>query len=167
MPILRTRKRVVPCLNFHKPEKGWRFWPAAHTVAPMVAILCAVVSIFAFRFRGRASLEIELIALPGDLPPATRPGRLKLSSLDRPLWAWLYRIWLEPRTHFQQAPTDAVRSGRLFTPSARDLLARPGSANAQPGPNYDTAPAHAIGRQRRPSRARSWSASFGPSLPAS
>src|SRR5262249_14285274 len=35
------------------------------------------------------------------------------------------------------------------------------------GPNYDTAPAHEIGRQRRPSRARSWSASFGPSLPAS
>jgi hypothetical protein len=33
-------------------------------------------------------------------------------------------------------------------------------------PNYDTAPGHAIGRQRRPSRARSWSASFGPSLPA-
>src|SRR5262245_18931685 len=28
-------------------------------------------------------------------------------------------------------------------------------------------PAHAIGRQRRPSRARSWSASSGPSLPAS
>src|SRR5215831_9245134 len=27
--------------------------------------------------------------------------------------------------------------------------------------NYDTAPGHAIGRQRRPSRARSWSASFG------
>ena len=29
----------------------------------MVAILSALVSIFAFRFRGRASLEIELIAL--------------------------------------------------------------------------------------------------------
>jgi hypothetical protein len=67
----------------------------------------------------------------------------------------------------KEAPIDAVRSGRLFTPSARDALARPGSANAQLGPNYDTAPAHAIGRQRRPSRARSWSASFGPSLPAS
>jgi hypothetical protein len=22
-----------------------------------------------------------------------RPGRLQLSSLDRPLWVWLYRIW--------------------------------------------------------------------------
>jgi hypothetical protein len=29
----------------------------------MVAILSALVPIFAFRFRGRASLEIELIAL--------------------------------------------------------------------------------------------------------
>jgi hypothetical protein len=29
----------------------------------MVAILSTVISIFALRFRGRASLEIELIAL--------------------------------------------------------------------------------------------------------
>jgi hypothetical protein len=61
----------------------------------MVAILSAVVSIFAFRFRGRASLEIELIALRRQVTVLRRqrPGRLQLSSLDRLLWVWLYRIW--------------------------------------------------------------------------
>src|ERR1700730_3427600 len=61
----------------------------------MVAILSAVVSIFAFRFRGRASLEIELISLRHQVTVLRRqrPGRLQLSSLDRLLWVWLYRIW--------------------------------------------------------------------------
>ena len=61
----------------------------------MVAILSALVSIFAFRFRGRASLEIELIALRHQVTVLRRQrhGRLQLSSLDRLLWVWLYRIW--------------------------------------------------------------------------
>ena len=61
----------------------------------MVAILSALISIFAFRFRGRASLEIELIALRYQVTVLRRqrPGRLQLSSLDRLLWVWLYRIW--------------------------------------------------------------------------
>src|SRR2546428_12887000 len=61
----------------------------------MVAILSALVSIFAFRFRGRASLELELIALRHQVTVLRRqrPGRPQLSSLDRLLWVWLYRIW--------------------------------------------------------------------------
>jgi hypothetical protein len=61
----------------------------------MVAILSAVVSIFAFRIRGRASLEIELIALRHQVTVLRRqhPSRPQLSSLDRLLWVWLYRIW--------------------------------------------------------------------------
>ena len=61
----------------------------------MVAIFSAVVSIFAFRFRGRASLELELIALRHQVTVLRRqrPGRPQLSSLDRLLWVWLYRIW--------------------------------------------------------------------------
>ena|SRR5438552_68113 len=61
----------------------------------MVAILSAVVSIFAFRFRSRASLEFELIAVRHQLTVLRRqrPGRPQLSSLDRLLWVWLYRIW--------------------------------------------------------------------------
>src|SRR5947199_9275286 len=60
----------------------------------MVAILSAVLSIFAFRFRGRASLEIELIALRHQVTVLRRqrPGRPQLSSLDRLLWVLLYRI---------------------------------------------------------------------------
>jgi hypothetical protein len=61
----------------------------------MVAILSAVVSIFAFRFRSRASLEFELIAVRHQLTVLRRhrPGRPQLSSIDRLLWVWLYRIW--------------------------------------------------------------------------
>ena len=61
----------------------------------MVAILSAVFSIFAFRVRSRASLEFELIAVRHQLIVLRRqrPGRAQLSSLDRLLWVWLYRIW--------------------------------------------------------------------------
>ena len=61
----------------------------------MVTILSAFVSIFAFRFRSRASLELKLIALQHQLAVLRRqrPGRPQLSSLDRLLWVLLYRIW--------------------------------------------------------------------------
>ena len=61
----------------------------------MVAILIAVLSIFAFRFRSRAALELKLIALQHQLAVLRRqrPGRPQLSSLDRLLWVWLYQIW--------------------------------------------------------------------------
>jgi putative transposase len=61
----------------------------------MVTILCALASIFEFRVRSRASLGLELIALRHQLTVLRRqrPGRPQLSSLDRLLWVWLYRIW--------------------------------------------------------------------------
>jgi hypothetical protein len=61
----------------------------------MVTILSVVVSILAFRFRSRASLELRLIALQHQLAVLRRqrPGRPQLSSLDRLLWVWLYRVW--------------------------------------------------------------------------
>src|SRR5262245_50690852 len=57
----------------------------------MVTILSAVVSIFVFRFRSVASLELKLIALQHQLSVLhrQRPGRPQLSSLDRLLWVWL------------------------------------------------------------------------------
>src|SRR5436190_6893591 len=60
----------------------------------MVAILSAVVSIFVFRFRSRAALELKLVALEHQLAVLRRqrPGRPQLSSLDRLLWVLLYRI---------------------------------------------------------------------------
>ena len=61
----------------------------------MVAILCALASMFEFRVRSRVSLELELIALRHQVTVLRRqrPGRPQLSSLDRLLWVWLYRIW--------------------------------------------------------------------------
>src|SRR5215510_12701610 len=61
----------------------------------MVTILFAVISIFVFRFRSRAALELKLVALQHQLAVLRRqrPGRPQLSSLDRILWVLLYRIW--------------------------------------------------------------------------
>jgi hypothetical protein len=68
---------------------------AGRTVAVMLTILSAIVSIFEFRVRSRASLELELIALRHQVTVLRRqrPGRPRFSSLDRSLWVWLYRIW--------------------------------------------------------------------------
>ena len=77
--------RACPCSNLHKAEKDWRFSRAGHSVAVMVTILCTLVSIFEFRVRSRALLELELIALRHQVTVLRRqrPGRPQLSSLDR------------------------------------------------------------------------------------
>jgi hypothetical protein len=61
----------------------------------MLAILSAIFSILEFRVRSRASLELELVALRHQVTVLRRrrAGRPQLSSLDRFLWVWLYRIW--------------------------------------------------------------------------
>ena len=61
----------------------------------MVTVLSALLSLLSFRFRGRASLELELIALRHQVTVLRRlrPGRPRLFSTDRLLWVWLYRIW--------------------------------------------------------------------------
>ena len=57
-----------------------------------------LVSVLSFRFRRRASLELELVALRYQLAVLRRQcsGRPRIFSSDRLLWMWLYRIW--PRT---------------------------------------------------------------------
>ena len=61
----------------------------------MITILTALISLLSFRFRSRASLELELIALRHQVTVLRRqrPGRPKLFSMDRVLWVWLYRLW--------------------------------------------------------------------------
>jgi putative transposase len=61
----------------------------------MVAILSAVVLLFAVRFRSRAALELKVVALQHQLAVLRRQrrGRPQLSSLDRLLWVLLYRVW--------------------------------------------------------------------------
>src|ERR1700726_3633146 len=61
----------------------------------MITIVSALVSVLSFRFRRRASLELELVALRHQLAVLRRqrPGRLRIFSTDRLLWMWLYQIW--------------------------------------------------------------------------
>ena len=60
----------------------------------MIVILSAFVSLLSFRFRSRASLELELVALRHQLIVLRRqrPRRLWLLSADRLLWVWPYRV---------------------------------------------------------------------------
>jgi hypothetical protein len=55
----------------------------------------SVISVVARRIRSRAVVELENLALRHQLHVLRRqrPGRLRLFSIDRLLWIWLYRLW--------------------------------------------------------------------------
>jgi len=55
----------------------------------------SVISIVARRFRSRAVVELENLALRHQLHVLRlqRPGRLRLFTFDRLLWVLLYRLW--------------------------------------------------------------------------
>ena len=61
----------------------------------MTTMISAFISLLSFRFRSRAGLELELVALRHQLAVLRRQrkGRVQLFSTDRLLWVWLYRIW--------------------------------------------------------------------------
>src|ERR1700674_3324838 len=61
----------------------------------MLAYISELLSWLAGRFRSRAELELEVIALRHQLAVLRRqrPGRTRLFTLDRLLWIWLYRVW--------------------------------------------------------------------------
>jgi hypothetical protein len=61
----------------------------------MITILSALISMLWFRFRSRASLELELVGLRHQLIvlQRRRPRRLWLQSADGLLWVCLYRMW--------------------------------------------------------------------------
>ena len=61
----------------------------------MVALISELVCWLACRFRSRAGLELEVIALRHQLAVLRRqrPSRPRLFSIDRLLWIWLYRVW--------------------------------------------------------------------------
>jgi putative transposase len=56
----------------------------------------SIVAALARRFRNRAVLELENLALRHQLQVLRRqrPGRPQLITLDRLLWVWFYRLWL-------------------------------------------------------------------------
>jgi len=55
----------------------------------------SIISVVARRLRCRAMVELENLALRHQLHVLRRqrPGRLRLFTIDRLLWVWLYRIW--------------------------------------------------------------------------
>ena len=61
----------------------------------MLGLITALPSLLVCRFRSRAALELEVVALRHQLAVLRRqrPGRPKVTSLDRLLWVWLYRVW--------------------------------------------------------------------------
>jgi hypothetical protein len=63
----------------------------------MLESLGSIFSWLAWRFRGRAALELEVVALRHQLAVLRRqrPGRPRLTSFDRVFWAWLYKTWPE------------------------------------------------------------------------
>jgi putative transposase len=65
------------------------------TVAGMIRMISAFVSLLSFRFRSRAGLKLEIVALRHQVAVLRRQrkSRIQLFSTDRLLWVWLYRIW--------------------------------------------------------------------------
>jgi transposase InsO family protein len=61
----------------------------------MLALITTFSSLLICRFRNRAALELEVVALRHQLAVLRRrrPGRLKLTSMDRLLWVCLYQMW--------------------------------------------------------------------------
>jgi transposase InsO family protein len=61
----------------------------------MPTLVRSIVSVLACRFRSRAVLELENLALRHQLHVLRRPrpGRPRLFTIDRWLWVWLYRLW--------------------------------------------------------------------------
>ena len=65
------------------------------SVAAMLKFKRSIVSMLARRFRGRAVVELENLALRHQLHVLRRqrPGRPRLFAIDRLLWVSLYRLW--------------------------------------------------------------------------
>ena len=61
----------------------------------MLKFVRSIVSVFARRFRSRAVLQLENLALRHQLHVLRRqrPSRPRLFTIDRLLWVWLYRLW--------------------------------------------------------------------------
>jgi transposase InsO family protein len=61
----------------------------------MLKLVRSIVSVLTRRFRSRAVLQLENLALRHQLHVfrRQRPGRPRLLTMDRLLWVWLYRLW--------------------------------------------------------------------------
>ena len=73
----------------------WSFRIRRRNIAGMLKLMRSIVARLARLFRSRAVVELENLALRHQLHVLRRqrPGRLRLFSIDRLLWVWLYRLW--------------------------------------------------------------------------
>jgi putative transposase len=100
----------------------------------VASVLVALLHSLRFLVRSRASLHLEILALRHQLAVVnrTRRPRLRLTSTDRVLWAWLSRTWRGWRSVLQIVKPDTVvgwhrRGFRLFwTWKSRRRTGRPG-----------------------------------------
>src|ERR1700726_4724560 len=65
------------------------------SVVGMPKLMLSLFSFLARRFRSRAVLELENLALRHELHVLRRqrPGRPRLFTIDRLLWVWFHRLW--------------------------------------------------------------------------
>ena len=82
-------------LKTPKEAKRLEFWIHRHSVLGMLEHVRFVVAVLTRRFCSRAVVELENLALRHQLHVLRRqrPGRLRLLTIDRLLWVWLYRLW--------------------------------------------------------------------------
>jgi putative transposase len=99
----------------------------------MNSVLISVLATLRGVMRSRVALHVELLALRHQLRvlEQSRPRRLRLSNVDRWLWAWLSRVWSGWRTALVIVKPETVvgwhRQGfRLFwTWKSRRRIGRP------------------------------------------
>ena len=82
-------------LKTPKAARGLELGIRRRTVGSMLKPMRSIVAVLARRFRSRAVLQLENLALRHQLHVLRRqrPGRLRLFTIDRLLWIWLYRAW--------------------------------------------------------------------------
>ena len=61
----------------------------------MLQHVCSILGFLTHRFRSRAVVELENLALRHQLQVLRRqrPSRPRLFTVDRLLWVWFYRLW--------------------------------------------------------------------------
>src|SRR5712692_7387975 len=107
----------------------------SRSVASMLTLLRFIGSVLVHRFRSRAVLELENLALRHQLLVLRRqrPGRPRLFVIDRLLWVWLYRSWprclevmvlVKPATVIQWHRQGFRRYWRWRSTSGRPSVAR-------------------------------------------
>jgi hypothetical protein len=75
----------VPTQNLEKRGKHWSFGIGRRSVACVLTLMYAVVSVVVCRFRSRTELELKIVAIRRQLSVLRRqrPGRPRLSAIDR------------------------------------------------------------------------------------